>query len=76
VCEVVADCTVFGTAAEGYVCSSGSRRGRPKREENQEEKPKEDDSEQETTNDATNDKSDGKPSVSGQYFVFILIALL
>jgi hypothetical protein len=74
---------LFGTAAEGYICCSGSRRGRPKREENQEEKPKEDGSEQETTNDAANDKSDGKPGVSEQCFavclllkVFTLIALL
>lgn len=57
---------VHATEAEGYACFSGSRRGRPKREENQEEKPKEDGSEQETTNDAANDKSDGKPGVSQQ----------
>jgi hypothetical protein len=64
---------VFETVAEGYVCCSGSRRGRPKREENQEEKPKEDGSEQETTNDAANDKSDGKPVVSEQCFVLCLL---
>jgi len=53
-------------------CFSGSRRGRPKREENQEEKPKEDDNEQETSNDAANEKSDGKLEVIGRGLLSVM----
>jgi len=59
-------CVVVAGHSWKILCFSGSRRGRPKREENQEEKPKEDDNEQETSNDAANEKSDGKLEVNWQ----------
>lgn len=59
-------CVVVAGHSWKILCFSGSRRGRPKREENQEEKPKDDDNEQETSNDAANEKSDEKLEVNWQ----------
>jgi len=65
-------CVVVAGHSWKSLCFSGSRRGRPKREENQEEKPKEDDIEQETSNDAANEKSDGKLEVIGRGLLSVM----
>lgn len=71
-CVLLVSCMSLEMHLKNTFCSSGSRRGRPKRDENQDEKTKEDDNGQETSNDAENDKSDGKPEVMRQCFAVFL----